>query len=155
MLSTLVSYNCYGRELFLHPSDFSELPKNAKAELEKINCLIPQTRLISGRHNVVHGELAKKGQTDWVVFCYSKKDKTSVLKVIWGGDAKCTGNVTQPHHEDLSNFVNFVTIESPENLHEYEIPSMKHQAILLHYGNEGGTAYYCNGSKWQGYGTGD
>jgi len=68
----------------LPPTAFPELPKNVVAELERRGCTIPQP-YTNRKANVVRGEFAKPGQTDWAVLC-STQGSTSLL-VFWNGSA--------------------------------------------------------------------
>ena len=63
--------------LRLPPAAFSELPSSVIEDLEKRGCTIPQA--VPGSfgylnpHNVIRGEFAKRGQTDWAILCSRKK----------------------------------------------------------------------------------
>jgi hypothetical protein len=67
----------------LSPAAFRELPRNLSAELERRGCTIPQVPMIAGPHNVIHGEFAKPGQTDWAVLC--SVNRVSTILVFWNG----------------------------------------------------------------------
>ena len=71
------------RILRLPPAAFSELPSNIVRDLQRRGCAIPQTAFMKQRHNVVKGEFAKPGQTDWAVLC-SVRGRSSIL-VFWNG----------------------------------------------------------------------
>lgn len=64
--------------LRLRPSAFPELPRNVAQDLQKRGCSIPQTNLPPKPHNVLHGEFARAGQTDWVVLCSQNKPSSSL-----------------------------------------------------------------------------
>jgi hypothetical protein len=53
----------------LSPDAFPELPAGVLHELQRRRCTIPQTGLKKQPHNVIKGEFAKPGETDWVVLC--------------------------------------------------------------------------------------
>ena len=55
-------------------------------ELERRGCTIPQTPFTKNPHNVIRGEFAKPGQTDWAVLC-SVKGVSSIL-VFWKASEK-------------------------------------------------------------------
>ncbi len=70
----------------LGPGDFPDLPHNLAADLHRRGCAIPQVPIVDGGpHNVIQGEFAKPGQTDWAVLC-SLNGASSVL-VFWNGSA--------------------------------------------------------------------
>ena len=70
----------------LGPTDFPELPTNVKTELLRRGCAIPQVPMVDGRHNVIKGEFAKPGQTDWVVLCSVRR--VSSILIFWNGSAE-------------------------------------------------------------------
>ena len=70
----------------LSPTAFPELPGNVFRELQHRGCRIPQSAYTKKPHNVIKGEFAKPGQTDWAVRC-SIKGFSSIL-VFWNGSEK-------------------------------------------------------------------
>lgn len=70
----------------LPPSAFRQLPRNLVRKLQRQGCTIPQTLFAKNPHNVIRGEFAKPGQTDWAVLC-SVKGVSSIL-VFWNGSEK-------------------------------------------------------------------
>jgi hypothetical protein len=67
----------------LPPANFPQLPAPVRTELERRGCTIPQVPMVDGPHNVIRGEFAKPGQTDWAVLC-SAVHVSSIL-VFWNG----------------------------------------------------------------------
>jgi hypothetical protein len=67
----------------LAPATFRELPANMVRHLEKRGCAVPQHAGVPQPHNVIRGQFAKPGQTDWAVLC-SRNGRTSIL-VFWNG----------------------------------------------------------------------
>lgn len=67
----------------LSPEAFAELPTNIVRELQRRACRIPQAGSQARPNNVIKGEFAKAGQTDWAVLCSVKG--TSRILVFWGG----------------------------------------------------------------------
>ena len=65
----------------LQPTAFRELPAKLARELQKLGCTIPQSSGAKEPHNVIRGEFAATGQTDWAVLCY--KEGASTLLVFW------------------------------------------------------------------------
>jgi len=77
----------------LSVSAFPSLPPGFRDLLQKRGCLVPQSFAQETPHNVIHGEFAKKGQTDWAALC-SRDGKSSVM-VSWGGAASCPSELAQ------------------------------------------------------------
>jgi hypothetical protein len=80
--------------VYIAPAKFPGLPKDIVQKLTERNCKIPQSPEIQEPHNVVKGEFAKPGQTDWAALC-SKDGKSSVL-IFWGGSAPCPAELRAP-----------------------------------------------------------
>jgi hypothetical protein len=79
----LAANPCPAQVSRLRPSAFPELPNNITLDLQRRGCTIPQAAGIKARHNVIKGEFAKPGQTDWAVLC-SVNDASSIL-IFWNG----------------------------------------------------------------------
>jgi hypothetical protein len=77
----------------LSPTAFPQLPKNILAELQRRGCTIPQVPkvpmftapMFEKQQNVIKGEFAKPGQTDWAVVC--SVDRVSSILIFWNGAA--------------------------------------------------------------------
>lgn len=68
----------------LPPSAFPSLPAPIQREIEKRGCRIPQP-FGTPTANVIHGQFARRGQTDWAVLC--SRDGVSTILVFWNGSA--------------------------------------------------------------------
>ena len=79
--------------LRLPPAAFSQLPKNIVRYLQRHGCTIPQTYLSSEPHNVIGGEFARRGQTDWAVLC-SRSGESSIL-VFWRGSTRSVAEIAK------------------------------------------------------------
>ena len=79
--------------LRLPPAAFSQLPKNIVQYLRVRGCTIPQTYLSSEPHNVISGEFARRGQTDWAALC-SRNGESSIL-VFWRGSTKSVAEIAK------------------------------------------------------------
>jgi len=64
------------------PSAFPELPKNVRADLERRKCKVRQI-IHEKKVNVIKGEFARRGQTDWAVLC--EAGRTTAILVYWNG----------------------------------------------------------------------
>jgi len=67
----------------LPPTAFRELPRNVVRELQHRGCTIPQEAFTRKQHNVIRGEFAKSGQTDWAVLC--SVNGVSTILIFWNG----------------------------------------------------------------------
>lgn len=65
------------------PSAFAELPAKIRSVLQSRGCQIPQTYELSGTHNVIRGQFATPGQSDWAVLC--SKERISSILIFWNG----------------------------------------------------------------------
>ena len=83
----------------LSPAHFRELPTNLVAELQRRGCTIPQVPMVDGLHNVINGEFAKPGQTDWAVLC--SVNRISSILVFWNGSEKNPAEVERGKDIDL------------------------------------------------------
>ncbi len=67
----------------LPPTAFSQLPANLVKDLQRRGCTIPQEHFTKEPHNVIRGEFARPGQTDWAVLC--SINRVSSILVYWNG----------------------------------------------------------------------
>lgn len=79
--------------LRLPPAAFSRLPKNIVRYLRGRGCTIPQTYLSREPHNVIEGEFARRGQTDWAVLC-SRRGESSIM-VFWRGSTRSVAELAR------------------------------------------------------------
>jgi hypothetical protein len=79
--------------LRLPPAAFSRLPKNIVKHLQGRGCMVPQSYLSREPHNVITGEFARRGQTDWAVLC-SRSGVSSIL-IFWRGSTKSVSEVAK------------------------------------------------------------
>ena len=101
---------------------FPELPKNLVAELNRRECTIPQPSTDT-KENVIRGEFARPGQTDWALLC-SAHGSTSLL-VFWNGKP------ANPLVVDKAS-------GSPHGTSDWFIRPVDRKAILDHYRAYGG-----------------
>ena len=77
--------------LRLPPNAFTDLPASIMAELNRRGCTIPQVPEgvgleKPGLQNVIKGEFAKPGQTDWAVLC--SVNRVSSILIYWNGSVE-------------------------------------------------------------------
>jgi len=74
------------RILRLSPAAIPGLPANLVKELERRGCTIPQEARTKKSNNVIKGQFAKPGQTDWAALC--SVNGVSIILVFWKGSEK-------------------------------------------------------------------
>ena len=82
----------------LSPAAFPELPKNLIAELQKRGCSIPQVPMMKGPQNVIRGEFAKPGQTDWAVLC--SVGRSSSILIFWNASEVNPARIAETKDSD-------------------------------------------------------
>jgi hypothetical protein len=65
----------------LPPAGFPQIPRNIVRELRRRGCTVPQETFSNKPNNVIRGEFAKSGQTDWAVLC--SVNGVSTILVFW------------------------------------------------------------------------
>ncbi len=144
----------------LPPSAFAELPRKIVSQLEARGCTIPQTRA-PYPHNVIRGEFAKKGQTDWAVLC-SKEGQTRIL-VFWGKAKGCPSELPASldqnwQQTDGRGGIEYSRLIGPISkdwirkfqrwFHGPEPPPLGHQGIDDGFEGKYSVIYYCYQGKW-------
>lgn len=81
----------------LPPAAFPMLPPAVVRELEHRACTIPQEEFSKTPNNVVSGQFAKRGQTDWAVLC-STNGASSIL-VFWNGSVQNPAELARSEDE--------------------------------------------------------
>lgn len=162
---------------YLSPMEFEEVPLHIRKLLTAIECMIPQTP-IPERHNIISGEFAKPGQTDWAAMC-SVRGWSRVF-VAWGGPMQCPPLkasfdkyamlVAEPD-EDGERYIFFArsifaTTAGPRDdgpkedesriIWQREPPpeNRTHDSIGITFFGHGAPAYYCHEGRWLQYQTG-
>lgn len=116
----------------LPPAAFPELPGNVVRELQRRGCSIPQTAYTKKPHNVISGEFAKSGQTDWAVLCSVKG--VSTILVFWGGSEKNPAEIATTQDRIFLQGI------SPEKVgYSREVTPVGKDFIVRHYHAYGGT----------------
>jgi hypothetical protein len=137
----------------LSPAVFAELPVNVVAALERRGCTIPQHAESSRRANVIKGEFARPGQTDWVVLC-SRAGHLETI-VFWNGLAAKMEIVFSLQVPDplRSPFETEIAPVSRDYILDHcraggvEPPPIDHQGIETSTGMSSGIQYFYRG-KW-------
>jgi hypothetical protein len=115
----------------LPPSAFKQLPKNLLAELKRRKCTIPQVPMINGEQNIIQGEFAKPGQTDWAVLC--SVGQVSTILVFW--------NASEIHPAEIAKSNDADGLQGwggDKMVYSREIEPVGKKYIMEHYAAYGG-----------------
>ena len=115
----------------LPPAAFPGLPGNLVRELQHRGCTVPQEAFSKQPHNVIRGEFARRGQTDWAVLC-SAGGFSSIL-VFWNGAEKNPAEVAR-----LEDRIFLQGITPTEIGFSRRIEAAGKDFILRHYDAYGG-----------------
>jgi hypothetical protein len=138
----------------LPPTTFSELPKNLVTELKRRGCTIPQVAGFKKRQNVIRGEFAKPGQTDWAILCY--RAKFLGLYVFWNASEMDMAIVRRwqlpeplpaPFETAIAPVSREYILDHYRALGGPKPPPMDHQGIECSSGMASGILYFYKG-KW-------
>ena len=116
----------------LPPSAFPSLPGTVAKELQRRGCTIPQEGISKRLSNVISGQFARPGQTDWAVLC-SVNGSSSIL-VFWNGTATDVAEVAR--REDR---IYLQSLIGNEIAFSRSISAVGSDVILTHYKAYGGT----------------
>jgi hypothetical protein len=145
----------------LSPAAFPELPQSVARELQRRECSIPQTPYAKKPHNVIRGEFAKGGQTDWAVLC-SVKGVSRIL-VFWNGSGKNPAAIAplddraflqemRPGEWGFSRMINAAGRDFIMRHYEayggLKPPPIRHQGIDDAFVEKASVTWYFYGGKW-------
>ena len=144
----------------LPPSAFPELPANLAAELQRRSCSIPQA-FPEKRHNVIRGQFAKPGQTDWAVLC--SVNSVSTILVFWNASEKNPAEIARMAdidrlQSDVGDKIVYSRAISPVGesfiLQHYQAyggpqpPPLDHQGIDDAFVEKASVVLYFHQGKW-------
>lgn len=75
----------------LNPNAFEFAPEAVRSYFAQQGCTIPQGFHSEEAHNLISGEFAARGQTDWAALC--SRNDTSEIVILWGGPAQCPSRI--------------------------------------------------------------
>jgi hypothetical protein len=135
----------------LRPTAFPELPKNLVVELKRRGCTIPQP-YTNRKANVIRGEFAKPGQTDWAVLC-SKSGFSSIL-VFWNGSEHNPTKIARWQEEPTVIYDHFINPVGRKFISDHyraydgpKPPPIDHQGIESG-GEKASVVLYLYRGKW-------
>ena len=116
----------------LSPDAFPQLSVNLVQDLQRRGCTIPQEHFTKQQHNVIRGEFAKPGQTDWAVLC--SINRVSSILVYWNGSEKNPAEIGKGEDQGRLQTLGGSTIGYSRLLSPVGAKS-----ILAYYADFGGT----------------
>lgn len=145
----------------LAPRSFTELPSQIVADLEERKCTIPQSWHVKERHNVVRGEFARKGQSDWAVLC-SENRESSIL-IYWMGNVRDVDEIAEEADSSYlqvvaTETIGFSRIINPvgseyinRQYKEYggpKPPKIDHDGLNNAFAEKASTVFYYHSGRW-------
>lgn len=132
------------------PEEFTELPKEIIADLEKRKCRIPQTWTLDNKKtNVIEGEFKKKGQKDAAVLCFD--GSTNAILIYWDKALKEVSKI----YEQQGNDDRIIDIADAKYIYvHYERyggtkpPKINHHGINDIIPEKASTVHYLHKGKW-------
>src|SRR5713226_4714293 len=145
----------------LPPSAFPELPVEAIKQLQHRGCTVPQVSGIPELHNVIRGQFARRGQTNWAVLCL--KDGKSCILIFSGKPNGCPNELACEENESFIQMIGdgrmgysrkINAVSSDYILEHYKRyggpvpPRLDHQGIDDGVGGKASHIHYCYQGKW-------
>lgn len=145
----------------LPASSFPALPAAIAAELNRRECLIPQTYQAHGPENVIHGSFRRAGEIDWAALCSAHG--TVSLLVFFDGAADSpavlatAAETSRLQLNNASGKLEFdwgIDVASPELVHEAQSqmrrrpPKPDHDAIADSIIDGAMVYHFYAGSSW-------
>ena len=136
----------------LSPRQFRNVPSSIAAQLDSMQCLVPQPQGTKTPTNIVSGQFARKGQTDWAALCL--KGRYVPIVFVWGGRHHCTqipwkGNVNDATALQLRT-ITFADIQLRRKMDKrFRLPlPIHHDSIEVIFGARGTAVWYCARDSW-------
>ena len=146
--TVLVTDEPPGIRLFALDS-FPSLPTNVRAQLSQRGCSVPQAYHSLDPHNVISGEFAAPGQTDWAALC-AQGDSAAIV-VVWGGPTRCD---TPVEGMEISNWraiggasMEYI-LEHAREFNGPAPPAKDHAGINNIYVGKASEVLFCHQGKW-------
>ncbi len=120
-------------------SSFPDLPALFAAQLNRRNCLIPQSYEAHHPENVIHASLERPGSSDWAVLC-AERGTVSLLVYFASAPDSVQVLAAAPETErlqvhDASGVLGFnwaIDPATPEQIHTAQIGLLHRPALLDH-----------------------
>jgi hypothetical protein len=129
---------------------FPEIPLEIRAGFMAGGCRdIAQTYSPREANNVISGEFATPGQTDWAALCY--RGGKSELMVVWGGQGKCPSRISSLPAASTR----YIALATPNDIFRLAQalngptpPNRDHDGIHEGVAGQGSTIRYCHNGEW-------
>lgn len=145
----------------LQPGAFAQLPTQIVRALQEQGCTVPQSFVDPQPHNVVQGELRRKGQMDWAVLC-SRDGHSSILVFGNSSPTRITeisrlsdGIFVQGIGGGKLGYSRRIGIVGKQFIIEHyrayggpEPPSIDHQGIDDAFLEKASVVHYYHGGRW-------
>lgn len=141
-------------------SAFPELPEPVRTELERRNCLIPQTYEAHRPENVIHASLERPGSSDWAALC-AVEGRVSLLvffsepgEVVELAAAEEMDRLEVQASTGVLGFAWGIDAASPEQVHEAQAglrprpARLTHDALADEWIDRRTVFLYFGGEKW-------
>ena len=152
----------------LPASSFPALPAAVAAELNRRDCLVPQTYEAHGPENVIHGSFSRAGSKDWAALC-SVHGTVSLLVFFEGAEQSpavlaSAAETARLQWNGASGKMEFdwgIDTATPESVREAQTdmrrrpPKPDHDAIASSIINGETTYRFYTGSTWKFLDTSD
>ena len=144
----------------LSPMEFGEVPLNIRQQFADMGCTIPQLHrwwTAERPHNIVSGEFAVKGQTDWAALC--SIDKKMAIVVLWGGLDRCQSPVEAMRSDSFGlqwmGWENRMGFSVQISQYSAEFDNLSHDGINTYFLDKGGWSVFCKDGEWTRFVTAD
>jgi len=149
------------RTLRLPPKAFPELPSDVVRELQRRGCTIPQEVFTKKPHNIIQGQFARPGQTDWAVLC--SVNGVSSIFVFWNGSDKNPTEIAKMEdriflREITANIIGFsrrISVVGEDFIMRHykayggsKPPRIEHQGIDDDFVEKASVTWYLYAGKW-------
>ena len=138
---------------YREPSSFPQLSAAIVDALNSESCRIPQGIIVKRivATNVISGEFAQKGQTDWAVLCSSHGRQ--YIRIFWGGPVNCPSRISIG--SEAENFDRAIgtagrkfIVDSYKTYGGPKPPPITHLGINYQYLERASVVYYCHRDRW-------
>jgi hypothetical protein len=137
----------------LFPLDsFPALAPAARHALERRGCRVPQSPYAPSKpNNVVRGQFARAGQTDWAALCAANDQM--IVVVVWGAPSACADTILQTAHTVSDE--HGLGVVGPAYIEQHEewygggrsFP-VSHEGIDFGYEDKASMVWYCHEGVW-------
>lgn len=146
---------------------FTGVPAIIRAAFRAQGCAVPQTYGSEANHNVISGDFASAGQTDWAALCV--QGDSAAIVVVWAGKQHCPSVFAWA---SLASFMQQTGADSAaysraigplsgaqvgQRWHDYggPVPQSVHGGIEDAFLEKASVVHYCSAGVWLTLGAAD